>query len=50
MEEQIVRNITERPNSFEHGPANNRHKLYYNDADDLEKQIKALKILNLWLD
>jgi len=43
MEEQIVINKTEKPNSFETGPSGNRHKIYYSDATDLEKQVKELK-------
>lgn len=42
MEEQIVKNVTEKPNSYEFGKAGARHKLYYADAEDLDKQIKAL--------
>ena len=43
MEEQIVKNITERPNSFEVGKAGARWKLYFNSAEDLTKQIEKLQ-------
>ena len=42
MEETIVKNVTEKPCSYEFGKAGNRHKLYYSDADDLEKQLNEL--------
>jgi len=42
MEEQVVVNKTERPNSYEFGKAGNRHKVYYNDADDLNALLKRL--------
>lgn len=32
-----------RPNSYEFGPANNRHKVYYEDIEDLKKQVSELK-------
>jgi len=48
MEEQIIRTITDRPCSYEFGPTGNRQKVYYNDAEDLNKQIEALKKLGLW--
>lgn len=32
----------ERANSYECGKAGARHKIYYNDAADLNKQIDAL--------
>ena len=43
MEEQVIINKTEKPNSYEKGPSGDRHKLYYSDANDLAKQIKELK-------
>ena len=48
MEEQIVRTINDRPNSYEFGKAGNRFKLYFNDAADLQKQIKELKDTGLY--
>lgn len=43
MEEQIVKNVTERPNSYEVGKAGSRWKLYFDSAADLKKQIAELK-------
>ena len=43
MEEQIIVNKTERPNSFETGKAGSRFKIYFNDAADLKAQIESLK-------
>jgi len=43
MEEQIVINKTERPNSYETGKAGSRFKIYFNDAVDLKSQIEKLK-------
>ena len=48
MEEQIIKNITEKPNSFEFGKAGNRFKLYFDTAEDLNNQIKELKKLGLY--
>ena len=39
-EPQVVINKTEKPNSFECGKAGMRHKLYYDNADDLNTQIE----------
>lgn len=41
-EQSIVLNRTEKPNSYEFGPANNRHKVYYESVADLKLQIDAL--------
>lgn len=38
----VVISRTEKPNSFEFGPANMRHKIYYEDIYDLKKRIKEL--------
>jgi len=43
MEEQIIINKTEKPNSYEIGKAGARWKLYFSDAEDLKKQIADLK-------
>jgi len=53
IEKQIILNKTERPNSFEIGKAGARWKLYFNDAEDLIKQIADLKakgfdVLEMW--
>jgi len=42
MEEQIVITKKEKANSYEFGKVGNRFKLYFEDADDLKVQIKAL--------
>lgn len=38
-----VLNKTEKPNSYEFGKAGNRFKLYFENAEDLQKQITKLK-------
>ena len=48
MEEQIIKNITEKANSFEVGKSGNRFKLYFEDAKDLQNQINKLKDLGLY--
>lgn len=45
MESYTIVNKTERANSFETGKAGERFKLYFEDAQDLAKQIKDLKEL-----
>jgi hypothetical protein len=44
-EEQIVRTVVEKPNSLEFGPAQNRFKLYFNEAVDLLQKVKDLRSL-----
>ena len=44
METQTIINKTEKPNSFETGPSGSRFKLYFDDAEDLDSQIKQLKL------
>lgn len=39
---------TLKPNSIELGKAGHRVKLYFDDAKDLELQLKELKELGLW--
>jgi len=41
MEETIVKNVTEKPNSFEVGKAGRRFKLYFADKADLMAQLKG---------
>ena len=48
MEEQIVINKTEKPNSFETGKAGARFKLYFDTAEGLKSQIDELKKLELY--
>lgn len=48
MEEVININRNERPNSYEFGKAGNRFKLYFDTAEDLQKQIKDLEDKNLY--
>ena len=43
MEEQIVINKTEKPNSFETGKPGARWKIYFSDAADLKSQTEQLK-------
>ena len=47
METQTIINKTERPNSYETGSAGNRFKIYFDSAEDLDNQLKALKALGL---
>jgi len=42
---ELVINTTERPCSYEFGKAGARHKLYYDDAEDLRKQLDKLVTL-----
>ena len=46
----FIINETVRANSKEFGKAGNRFKLYFNNAIDLEGQIKDLKDKGLWID
>lgn len=39
----VVIQRVEKPNSFEFGPANKRHKIYYSDVSDLITQISNLE-------
>lgn len=43
MEEVKHINVNERANSYETGKPGARHKIYYEDIEDLKKQIKELK-------
>lgn len=43
MEEQVVVNKTEKPNSFETGKAGSRFKIYFDTANDLKNQVDKLK-------
>ena len=43
MEEQIIINKTERPNSFETGKAGARFKIYYSNPTDLKNHLKELE-------
>ena len=45
---EVVINKTEKPNSFETGKSGNRFKLYFEDAEDLDNQIKQLKEKGLY--
>ncbi len=48
MEEQVIINKNYKASSFEFGKAGNRFKLYFEDAEDLENQIKKLKEKELY--
>jgi len=50
MEEQVIINKTYRASSFETGSPGKRFKLYFEDAQDLENQINALKEKKLFED
>jgi len=43
MEEQIIINKNDKPNSFETGKAGSRFKIYFNDDVDLKSQVEKLK-------
>lgn len=43
VEEQVIVNKTLRANSREFGSSKDRFKIYFEDAEDLERQIEALK-------
>jgi hypothetical protein len=43
VQTQIIKNYTDRPNSFEFGKASKRFKLYFDSVKDLENQINGLK-------
>ena len=47
---QVIISRKEKPNSFEVGRAGNRHTICYDTAEDLDKQIKALKALGYMQD
>ena len=48
MENQIVINKTEKPNSFECGKAGNRFKIYYDTVEDLKTHLKDLETAGLY--
>jgi len=50
MEEQIVLNKTEKPNSFETGKAGARFKIYFDTPEDLQTQLNKLKELDLYIE
>lgn len=50
MESQTIINKTEKPNSFEFGKAGSRFKLYFDTAEDLNKQIADLRTLGYPVD
>ena len=39
----VVLNQTDKPNSYEFGPAGQRHKIYYNEIAELIQKIEQLK-------
>ena len=43
MEESIVITRVEKANSYEFGKAGQRFKLYFDTAEDLTKQVNALR-------
>jgi len=46
-ESKEVRHVIVKVNqsSFEFGPAKKRHKVYYEDADDLKNKLEQLKVV-----
>lgn len=44
----FVINETKKASSYEHGSTGNRHKLYYENPEDLDAQIKKLIELGYW--
>ena len=50
MENQTIITRNERPNSYEFGKSGNRFKLYFDTAADLDKQMKDLQALGLYVD
>ena len=48
MEEQVVINKTEKPNSYEFGKAGNRFKLYFNTVKALKAQLDELETTGLY--
>lgn len=47
MTTDVIINKSEKPNSYEFGKAGQRFKLYFDDVEDLDKQMKSLKALGL---
>ena len=45
MESKEVKHVIQKigQSSFEFGPAKKRHKVYYEDDEDLRKKLQALK-------
>lgn len=48
MEQTTILNKTERPNSYEFGKAGDRFKVYFEDAEDLKKQLQNLELQGLY--
>jgi hypothetical protein len=47
MEPQTIINKTEKPNSFEFGPAGARMKIYFDDVAELVVKIQEVKKVGL---
>lgn len=45
MEEEktTIIKVNDKPHSYEFGKAQNRHKIYYNDVEELKAHVQALK-------
>lgn len=41
-EVSVALQITPQPHSFEFGPAQSRHKVYYSDLEDLKARLKTV--------
>lgn len=46
----VVRNVTEKANSFEFGKPGMRHKLYYEDLSDLRDKITTARDGEMFLE
>ena len=49
-EKSWVYNVSVKPNSFEWGKPSHRHKVYYDEPEELKVHIKALKEAGLYED
>jgi hypothetical protein len=45
-----IMNFTDKPHSYEFGKAGNRHKVYYNNVEELKEHVEMLKAADLYLE
>ena len=50
MESQTITHVNYKANSYEYGKAGNRFKLYFENAEDLKKQMDSLADIGLNLE
>ena len=50
MENQTITHVNYKANSYEYGKAGNRFKLYFENAEDLKKQMDSLADIGLNLE